>query len=532
MHFDRRSPPVAASSRRLRSPPELLRRWVQQEILRSPPPVAASGHRLISSDIGCSRNRSNNRAVCTGTCQPPNDNDVRKREEKNRKQREYRARIKAASSLNISGTQQAPDDNEVRKREERNRKQREYRARKKARENSTQKDGMNKFESSPCTSSIDQQSSYGQGYSTDLQASNVLQANDLTLTGYSTVLQASTLLQANELTLAGSILSPYGTGISTILQASSVEDKENYDQEDENISWLHRNDNYVKLHKDSVNKREGRNLKQREYRARRKAEEIDEYREWRINKKHCGYKRCAHDNMDETDICQTPLQQKNGEQDDTFDSALFEPTHLCSHDEDCLQDADELENTEDNESRQFRGEDAYDSYCLSVDCVNEKFIDTGEYSDDVGEDVVAELSRAMESQGLDMKVTIFVIQMACNELMDYVFMNLQMACNELMDYVFMNLQMACNELMDYVFMNLQMACNELMDYVFMNLQMACNELMDYVFMNLQMACNELMDYVFMNLQMACNELMDYVFMNLQMACNELMDYVFMNLQMA
>ncbi|KAG8052702.1 hypothetical protein GUJ93_ZPchr0001g29597 [Zizania palustris] len=295
--------------------------------------------------------------VKKGTCQPPNDNDVRKREEKNRKQREYRARIKAASSLNISGTQQAPDDNEVRKREERNRKQREYRARKKARENSTQKDGMNKFESSPCTSSIDQQSSYGQGYSTDLQASNVLQANDLTLTGYSTVLQASTLLQANELTLAGSILSPYGTGISTILQASSVEDKENYDQEDENISWLHRNDNYVKLHKvDSVNKREGRNIKQREYRARRKAEEIDEYREWIINKKHCGYKRCSHDNMDETDICQTPLQQKNGEQDDTFDSALFEPTHLCSHDEDCLQDADELENTEDNESRQFRGE--------------------------------------------------------------------------------------------------------------------------------------------------------------------------------
>ncbi|KAG8083760.1 hypothetical protein GUJ93_ZPchr0016g2553 [Zizania palustris] len=271
MHFDRRSPPVAASSRRLRSPPELLRRWVQHEILRSPPPVAASGHRLISSDIGCSRNRSsqesNNRAVCTartygrtaltditnhvkkGTCQPPNGNDVRKREEKNRKQREYRARIKAASSLNISGTQQAPDDNEVRKREERNRKQREYRARKKARENSTQKDGMNKFESSPCTSSIDQQSSYGQGYATDLQASNVLQANDLTLTGYSTVLQASTLLQANELTLAGSNLSPYGTGISTILQASSVEDKENYDQEDENISWLHRNDNYMKLHK-------------------------------------------------------------------------------------------------------------------------------------------------------------------------------------------------------------------------------------------------------------------------------------------
>ncbi|KAG8092333.1 hypothetical protein GUJ93_ZPchr0012g19450 [Zizania palustris] len=393
MHFDRRSPPVAASSRRLRSPPS----------------VAASGHRLISSDIGCSRNRSsqesNNRAVSTGTCQPPNDNDVRKREEKNRKQREYRARIKAASSLNISGTQQAPDDNEVRKREERNRKQREYRARKKARENSTQKDGMNKFESSPCTSSIDQQSSYGQGYSTDLQASNVLQANDLTLTGYSTVLQASTLLQANELTLAGSILSPYGTGISTILQASSVEDKENYDQEDENISWLHRNDNYVKLHKvDSVNKREGRNIKQREYRARRKAEEIDEYREWRINKKHCGYKRCSHDNMDETDICQTPLQQKNGEQDDTFDSALFEPTHLCSHDEDCLQDADELENTEDNESRQFRGEDAYDSYCLSVDCVNESTtedmcdsivedtsidpIDYGECDDDIQEEVL------------------------------------------------------------------------------------------------------------------------------------------------
>ncbi|KAG8095425.1 hypothetical protein GUJ93_ZPchr0012g21342 [Zizania palustris] len=248
--------------------------------------------------------------VKEGTCQSPYDNDVRKREEKNRKQREYRARIKAESSLNISGTQQAPDDNE-----------------------------------------LDQPSPYGQGYSTDLQGSMVLQANDSTL--------------------AGSILSPCGTGISTILQGSSVEDKENHDQEDENIDWLHRNDNYVKLHKDSVNKREGRNIRQREYRARRKAEEIDEYREWRINKKHYGYKRCAHDNMDETNICQTPLQQKNGEPDDTLESALFEPTHLCCHDEDCLQDADELENTEDDESRQFRGEDAYDSYCLSIDCVNE-----------------------------------------------------------------------------------------------------------------------------------------------------------------
>ncbi|KAG8065397.1 hypothetical protein GUJ93_ZPchr0004g39067 [Zizania palustris] len=322
--------------------------------------------------------------VKEGTCQSPYDNDVRKREEKNRKQREYRARIKVESSLNISGTQQAPDDNEVRKREERNRKQREYRARNKAQENCTQKDGMNKFESSSCTSSIDQPSLYGQGYSTVLQASMVLQANDSTL--------------------AGSILSPCGTGISTILQASSVEDKENHGQEDENIDWLHRNDNYVKLHKDSVNKREGRNIRQWEYRARRKAEEIDEYREWRINKKHCGYKKCAHDNMDETNICQTPLQQKNEEPDDTLDSALFEPTHLCCHDEDCLQDADELENTEDDESRQFRGEDAYDSYCISIDCLDEQYDipstmqsivedtsnlkDYGECDDDIQEEVL------------------------------------------------------------------------------------------------------------------------------------------------
>ncbi|KAG8100275.1 hypothetical protein GUJ93_ZPchr0013g37891 [Zizania palustris] len=128
------------------------------------------------------------------------------------------------------GTQQAPCDNEARKREARNRKQREYRSRKKAQETSIQRDGMTKLESSPCTSSIDQQSPYGQGYSTDLRASMVL--------------------QTNELTLSGSILSPYGTGISTVLQASSVEDKENHYQ-CETIDWLHRNDNYVKRHKDT-----------------------------------------------------------------------------------------------------------------------------------------------------------------------------------------------------------------------------------------------------------------------------------------
>ncbi|KAG8070149.1 hypothetical protein GUJ93_ZPchr0006g41186 [Zizania palustris] len=206
------------------------------------------------------------------------------------------------------GTQQAPCDNEARKREERNRKQREYRARKKAQETNIQRDGMTKLESSPCTSSIDQQSPYGQGYSTDLRASMVL--------------------QTNELTLSGSILSPYGTRISTVLQASSVEDKENHYQ-CETIDWLHRNDNYVKRHKDThvvddVNKRERRNIKQREYRARRKAEEIDEYREWIINKKHCGYKRCADELV---------LARRRG-----------------------LEDANELEHEDDNESRVFRGE--------------------------------------------------------------------------------------------------------------------------------------------------------------------------------
>ncbi|KAG8060756.1 hypothetical protein GUJ93_ZPchr0002g24522 [Zizania palustris] len=90
--------------------------------------------------------------VKKGTCQSPYDNEVRKREEKNRKQREYRARIKDGSSPNILGTQQSPDDNKTRKREERNRKQREYCARKKAQETSNQRDGMNKFESSSYSS--------------------------------------------------------------------------------------------------------------------------------------------------------------------------------------------------------------------------------------------------------------------------------------------------------------------------------------------------------------------------------------------
>ncbi|KAG8070312.1 hypothetical protein GUJ93_ZPchr0006g46317 [Zizania palustris] len=59
---------------------------------------------------------------------------------------------------------------------------------------------------------------------------------------------------------------------------------------------------------------------------------------------------------------------------------------------DRLHYQDELDNTEDDESRQFRGEDAYDSYCLPIDHVEEKttedifdlpeLIDTGEYSDD------------------------------------------------------------------------------------------------------------------------------------------------------
>ncbi|KAG8068930.1 hypothetical protein GUJ93_ZPchr0005g14700 [Zizania palustris] len=189
--------------------------------------------------------------VKKGTCQPPNDNDVRKREEKNRKQREYRARIKAASSLNISGTQQAPDDNEI----------------------------VYKMQMS-----------------------------------------------------------------------------------------------------------------------------------WKI--------------------------QKTMKADNFAVKSIVEDTSIDPID-----------------------------YGECDDDIQEEFIDTGEYSDDVGEDVVAELSRAMESQGLDMKVTIFVIQMACNELMDYVFMNLQMACNELMDYAFMNLQMACNELMDYVFMNCKTPLNSVVVYV-------------------------------------------------------------------
>ncbi|KAG8091691.1 hypothetical protein GUJ93_ZPchr0012g19304 [Zizania palustris] len=120
----------------------------------------------------------------TGTYQSPCDNEVRKREEKNRKQREYRARIKAGSSPNIPGTQQSPDDNETRKREERNRKQREYRASKNAQQTNNQRDGMDKFESSPyssgTTSVVDQQSPYGSGYSTVLEASTMVQANELT----------------------------------------------------------------------------------------------------------------------------------------------------------------------------------------------------------------------------------------------------------------------------------------------------------------------------------------------------------------
>ncbi|KAG8051863.1 hypothetical protein GUJ93_ZPchr0001g31686 [Zizania palustris] len=123
--------------------------------------------------------------VKKGTYQSPYDNEVRKREEKNRKQREYRARIKAGSSPNIPGTQQSPDDNETRKREERNRKQREYRASKKAQQTNNQRDGMDKFESSPYSSGttssvVDQQSPYGTGYSTVLEASTMLQSNELT----------------------------------------------------------------------------------------------------------------------------------------------------------------------------------------------------------------------------------------------------------------------------------------------------------------------------------------------------------------
>ncbi|KAG8094370.1 hypothetical protein GUJ93_ZPchr0012g19321 [Zizania palustris] len=188
--------------------------------------------------------------VKKGTYRSPYDNEVRKREEKNRKQREYRARIKAGSSPNIPGTQQSPDDNETRKREERNRKQREYRASKKAQQTNNHRDGMDKFESSPyssgTTSVVDQQSPYG--------------------SGYSTVLEASTMVQANELTFAGNSYTTY-------------------------------------------------------------------------------------------------FLQNNGEPNDTFESALYEPTHSCWHDEDRLHYQDELDNTEDDESRQFRGE-AFVALCF------------------------------------------------------------------------------------------------------------------------------------------------------------------------
>ncbi|KAG8089169.1 hypothetical protein GUJ93_ZPchr0011g27479 [Zizania palustris] len=44
----------------------------------------------------------------------------------------------------------------------------------------------------------------------------------------------------------GCILSPYGTGVSGILQSPCTEDKENND-ENKHVDWLHRNDKYVRL---------------------------------------------------------------------------------------------------------------------------------------------------------------------------------------------------------------------------------------------------------------------------------------------
>ncbi|EEE62888.1 hypothetical protein OsJ_17692 [Oryza sativa Japonica Group] len=163
------------------------------------------------------------------------------REERNRKQREYRQKKKVGSTnLDGSVTSLTPVQPAN---EERNRKQREYRARKKAKSDIVR--GSNSQSTDHIATSVlyNEDGDPGSVISlTAVQPANV-ERNRKQREYRARKKAESSIVSGSNSELTNQDVSPYGTTSSTILQATSVLYKEDVDPDDPK-DWLHRNDTY------------------------------------------------------------------------------------------------------------------------------------------------------------------------------------------------------------------------------------------------------------------------------------------------
>ncbi|OQU77817.1 hypothetical protein SORBI_3009G107140 [Sorghum bicolor] len=280
-----------------------------------------------------------------------------KREERNRKQREYRARKRA----------QETDE----EREERNKRQREYRARRKA-------------ETSALSNILDQpgtHSTYGTPSSAVLQplCEGCIVTPNMNIVDMD---MAGTLAGVGQASPSHTLDSEIFTG------PPSVQDKENQSPCHSPI-WLHRNNNYVRVRhqvfgdnasqqssqivQDPVSSSIVNKLLRREkynnMEASKKQTLLEKKRDYAREKRmstHEAMHRTPNCNAQRTDIS-PPLQTLNGsiEPEHEYDASLFQPAHpdLQEYDEeeDHLEDMED--EIEDDETRQFCGEEeGFESY--------------------------------------------------------------------------------------------------------------------------------------------------------------------------